>query len=532
MSETTPNLGLFKYNSVTDGDLAFNITTALNNNWDILDERCGNSRNIGEIVTSTLPLEDAGLHLLDGALISGSGIYSDFVDYIAGLYADDPTASYFAQPTTESEVSWTQPTLTANGTMGGDEFACSASSYPNVYRAFNSTNTENIYSTSTSETIIFYNPNKLKVTSIVWNVYDTNRNPLNYTVQGSNDGSTYTSIITNQTASAGASTTMNLSSNTDFYNYYKIIVNSFNTGQGNLKTLVISATQLIGEDKTAEQVWQEQVATYGVCGKFVYDSINNTVRLPKYSNKIYTKDISSTTPVIGNGISLGLTDGTTNYGLSSVGYANANLYLGPSATGYGADVGSNNGISNVPISKSYGVTTDPTKSGLVAQLSNITTSLEGYYYIVVATTTKTDIQVDIDEITTDLNGKADVDLTNVSNTSGFRKLIAVSDPSIMPSWYKVYSEYDPTTGSYIGKWCEQGGNYQGANVTDHIINLLVNFKDTTYTTFMNINYTTGLQRAAAYKVSTNKTVDHFQIFVADFAPGPVNCDWFACGYIR
>jgi hypothetical protein len=34
------------------------------------------------------------------------------------------------------------------------------------------------------------------------------------------------------------------------------------------------------------------------------------------------------------------------------------------------------------------------------------------YYIVIANSTKTDIQVDIDEIATDLNGKADTDLTN------------------------------------------------------------------------------------------------------------------------
>lgn len=126
-----------------------------------------NTRNIGQIIQSTIPLTDAGLHLLDGALISGSGSYSAFVDYIAELYTADPTANYFAQPSTESEVSWTQPTLTQNGTMGGDSFACSASSYSNVYRAFNATNTENVYSSSSSETIIFYNPNKLKVTSIV-----------------------------------------------------------------------------------------------------------------------------------------------------------------------------------------------------------------------------------------------------------------------------------------------------------------------------------------------------------------------------
>ena len=42
-------------------------------------------------------------------------------------------------------------------------------------------------------------------------------------------------------------------------------------------------------------------------------------------------------------------------------------------------------------------------------------TIKGYYYIVIATSTKTDIQVDIDEIATDLNGKADTDLTNITN---------------------------------------------------------------------------------------------------------------------
>ena len=37
MTTTTANLGLFKYVSGTDANLAFNITSALNNNWDIID---------------------------------------------------------------------------------------------------------------------------------------------------------------------------------------------------------------------------------------------------------------------------------------------------------------------------------------------------------------------------------------------------------------------------------------------------------------------------------------------------------------
>jgi hypothetical protein len=48
------------------------------------------SRNIGEIIQSTIPLNDAGLHLLDGALISSTGSYAKFVNYIAGLVSNYP----------------------------------------------------------------------------------------------------------------------------------------------------------------------------------------------------------------------------------------------------------------------------------------------------------------------------------------------------------------------------------------------------------------------------------------------------------
>lgn len=212
------------------------------------------SRNIGEIVTSTIPLTDAGLHLLDGALLSGSGSYSAFVDYIADLY----------------------------------------------------------------------------------------------------DSGDYTAI--------------------------------FDT----------------------EANWQAAVTLSGVCGKFVYDSTNNTVRLPLYSDKIYTKNFATTAGVKGNGMTLGLTNSQTNVGLSSSG--STAIYV---SEAYGQSIGTPT-VSGTSIQHSTGVTTDASKSGIIADLSNITTALDGYYYIVIATTTKTSIEVDIDEIATDLNGKMDVDGSNAN----------------------------------------------------------------------------------------------------------------------
>lgn len=277
-------------------------------------------RNIGEIVTSTMPLTDAGLHLLDGTLLSGDGSYAQFVDYIADLYDS------------------------------GDYSA----------------------------------------------IFDTEAN------------------------------------------------------------------------------WQAAVTLSGVCDKFVYDSVNNTVRLPKYGNQIYTA-LPNTLPVIGNGQALGLTDGTKTVGL--VGY-NGNYVLN-SPNAFGVNLSSTNQYvttGNVTGGQALGVTSDGSKSGIIADLSNLSTSLDCYYYIVVATTTKTSIEVDIDEIATDLNGKADVDLTNV-NTTGTSKVAGWSMPS---STYDTLtlgasgSTYTAPANGYFRLGGKASANYQYVSLAGSTLNEMSN----------------------------------------------------------
>jgi hypothetical protein len=332
----------------------------------------GESRNIGQIIPSAIPLTDAGLNLLDGSLINGNGIYSDFVDYIAGIY--DPTANYFC---TEVE-------------------------------------------------------------------------------------------------------------------------------------------------------WQTAVTTYGVCGKFVYDSVNNTVRLPKYNSKIYTG--GGIAPVVGNGMTLGLSNGTSNYGLGD-GTNSDHNYLRATENNYGTNVGTTQNGNGAYTLKTLGVTTDPTKSGLVAQLSDITTSLDGYYYIVIATSTKTDIQVDIDEIATDLNGKADTDLTNTTpsisfatamNTAGIRTVIETYVNGT--SWYRVYSD----------GWCEQGCNNFTAGSTGayRTVSLLKPYKDANYSVFAQIrgdgeNANIANINCEPYTIATFRYTQGFSGTYYDNA-----CMWQACGYIN
>lgn len=81
MSETTPNLGLFKYNPITDGKETFSIQAALNDNWDIIDEKCsrGSGFNLFDTKISDHILEgDSAVGwALQGTYVNGA-VYSDF----------------------------------------------------------------------------------------------------------------------------------------------------------------------------------------------------------------------------------------------------------------------------------------------------------------------------------------------------------------------------------------------------------------------------------------------------------------------
>ena len=310
----------------------------------------GESRNIGQIIPSAIPLTDAGLHLLDGSLILGSGIYSAFVDYIAGL---DLTANYFC----------------------------------------------------------------------------------------------------------------------------------------------------------TEQEWQTTVTTYGVCGKFVYDSVANTVRLPKYNSKIYTGD--GTAPVVGNGIALGVTDGTNNTGVYSY-YVNYATLYGSTGT-YGANVGSTPPVGTYLLNqKAIGLTNDGDKSGVIANLANITTSLDGYYYIVVATSTKTDIQVDIDEIATDLNGKV--------NTADLAEVQCVVETYVNgKSGYRIYSD------GYCVQWGDFGGVF--SSWTTKTVTFLKPFKDINYTVFPTMGYTSN----SNFPAVSAKTTTTFTCSTYDSTG---TACWQASGYIE
>lgn len=310
------------------------------------------TRNIGQIIQSTLPLTDAGLHLLDGALINGSGIYADFVTYIAGL----------------------------------------VSTYPDLFET--------------------------------------------------------------------------------------------------------------------ESNWQTAVTTYGVCGKFVYDSVNNTVRLPKITGIV---EGASGVANLGDLTEAGLPNITGFHGLSGYGQVGGAFYA---VTDLSESISSGASSSN-------GVRFNASRSSSIYGNSNTVQpqTIKVLYYIVVATSTKTAIQVDIDEIATDLNGKADTDLSNVPTSKGILTESYINGSS----WYRVYSD----------GWCEQGGRFNANNTAttaSYTVNLLKSYKDTNYS-IVTCGYSNHADQfkngVAPYSFTTSSFV--IQTFNND-ALQPIV--WQASGYIN
>lgn len=73
-------------------------------------------RCIGEIVFSSVPLRDAGLHLLDGSRISGYGEFKEFVDLIKSYY-DESDISYV--DSVEKNYNLTGPLVYEDGNLSG-----------------------------------------------------------------------------------------------------------------------------------------------------------------------------------------------------------------------------------------------------------------------------------------------------------------------------------------------------------------------------------------------------------------------------
>lgn len=255
-----------------------------------------------------------------------------------------------------------------------------------------------------------------------------------------------------------------------------------------------------------ESEWQTATSAYGVCGKFVYDSAKKTVRLPKVTGIIEgTTDLSA----LGDLIEAGLPEHTHTFtrpkGDQNYGNGNGNTWWGATS---GVKVTTSKASTSNSI---YGKSTTVQPQ-----------TIKVLYYIVIAQSAKTELQVDIDNIATDLNGKADVDYTNCSYLPMRNDVVHIVETYVNgSSGYRIFSD------GYCEQWGRTGALGYGGSAT---INLLKKFKDVNYSISGATNYaqTTG-NKGSSWAITSLEQSSF--VWRSGFEQWAAFIYWKACGYL-
>lgn len=187
----------------------------------------------------------------------------------------------------------------------------------------------------------------------------------------------------------------------------------------NTITMYINANGLQFYDIADKAAVDEWFNTYGVAYFYGIDEENERVFMPR-KKLYYGTNSTASVACRGNGMSIGVTNGSTNFGLSGAG-----LYVFGKTGSYGQNAGAAASGNNFANGNGINIalSSDPTKSGIVgeADTSSILKEDEtSYLYFVVGNTTEithvtttipdSEILSQVNQNTTDILNK--VDLTN------------------------------------------------------------------------------------------------------------------------
>lgn len=256
------------------------------------------------------------------------------------------------------------------------------------------------------------------------------------------------------------------------------------------------------------------LSTYGECPKYVIDTVNKTIRLPLLKN--YIKMANTTDKITQSGAGLPNITGHCSEG--------PNATVDGAFSRYGAEIANAGGGGTTHVE--YQGDFNASRSSAIYGASNTVTPTHTtlYPWVCAYNGAAPASMAQAAQFQQALTGKADVDLSNVSGTSGFRKLTEVYNNG--SSWYKVFDEYDPTTGTFIGKWCEQGGTKDFTSYYT-TVNLLKTYKDTNYTLLMISWGWTGTP--GEYIVGGTKSTNQFEM--RSTTPYSMEGAWRTEGYL-
>lgn len=209
-------------------------------------------------------------------------------------------------------------------------------------------------------------------------------------------------------------------------------------------------------DYVSLSAYSTAISTKGWCDKIGWDGTGNTqFRVPTLNAHIVQ---TNNIPVVGNGKSLGLTDGSQEVGLSQSSYSFRHM----SASTNGVNVAVGTSVNDDPFSqseKAVGITTDPTKSGIIADTTD-TAQLRVMIQLATSTTDQA--------LETCTSVLADVATLKSHEVIAFQAPTADNNYT----WYRKYAD----------GWVEQGGIVSGA-AGDKVVTFLVVMADTNYMFF-------------------------------------------------
>ena len=262
---------------------------------------------------------------------------------------------------------------------------------------------------------------------------------------------------------------------------------------------------------TTESDWQTSVSTYGVCGKFVLNTSNQTIRLPKVTGFI---EGTNTGSAIGSVVSAGLPNitgaATPVINVSSSGETALSTASTVGALSYRETTTTNRLYFN-----SAGSTSNNMNVGLVFRASDSNSiygnsdtvqpqAVKGFYYIVLSTSVNLDVPLDISALITQINN-ADYVIESQLPTSTNNY-----------TWYRLYKS----------GWIEQGGK---TTSRDETVTFPKAFADTNYTIVGNEIFDSP---EAEYELSIVRTSTTQARLYCDYAGGSYSGNgacWIAKG---
>ena len=261
---------------------------------------------------------------------------------------------------------------------------------------------------------------------------------------------------------------------------------------------------------TDYSIFNNSVSTNGYCALFALDSSAQKFKVPKLLDK-YVMDLADDVPVVGNGISVGLTNITGNAGLAYIPQAGLvprnealNQQLPFTLVGTGA--------TDIPTYQAVGLITDPEKSGMIADTSNLGKTVTLKAYVVLYSSAAGASEVQAAEFIQGLSGKANTDLSNVSSNIDY---VVESQVNEDGSFYRKYKS----------GLLEQGGI---VSITEGTINLLKPYKNINYIVTKLMRDTENVSGYINYRNSS-----YFNITTTSFnirnGGSDISCAWFAIG---